>query len=55
MSKELTEYCPRCEAEQSFYQAASTRVHLGRKVKWHCSECDFGFVRIDGAVDTSEV
>jgi hypothetical protein len=28
-------------------------MHLGEKVKWHCPECDYGFVRIDNAVDTS--
>jgi len=53
MSKELTKYCPVCEDEQSFFRAANTEVHLGTKVKWHCPDCDYGFVRIDGTVDTS--
>lgn len=53
MSEELAAHCPECEAERSFYRAASTTLHLGTKVKWHCPECEYGFVRIDGAVDTA--
>jgi transposase-like protein len=53
MSKTLEDHCPVCAEEQPFYQAASTEVHLGKKVKWHCPECDYGFVRIDGTVDTA--
>jgi len=52
MSLELEHECPRCGGDRSFYRAASTELHLGEKVKWHCPECDWGFVRIDGAVDT---
>jgi rubredoxin len=43
--------CPDCGGAE-FYRAASTLVHLGRKVKWRCAECGHGFVTIDGAVDT---
>ena len=32
--------------------AASTELHLGRKVKWRCPECDYAFVRIDSEVDS---
>lgn len=53
MSEELAAHCPVCETERSFYRAASTTVHMGTKVKWHCPECEYGFVRIDGTVDTS--
>lgn len=53
MSQELDAYCPACEAERPFRRVASTQLHLGEKVKWRCGECDHGFVRIDGAVDTS--
>jgi rubredoxin len=53
MSRELTRDCPVCETERSFYRAASTQVYLGEKVKWHCPECDYGFVRIDDNVDTA--
>jgi len=53
MSRELTHECPVCGTERSFYCAASTEVHLGEKVKWHCPECDYGFVRIDDNVDTA--
>ena len=52
MSEELTRHCPTCGEEQSFFRAASTEVHLGTKVKWHCPGCDYGFVRIDDSVDT---
>lgn len=53
MSSRLAHYCPQCGTDRSFYRVASTEVHLGTKVKWRCPECDYGFVRIDGAVDTS--
>ena len=43
--------CPNCGV-QDFYRAASTRIHLGTKVKWHCPTCEYGFVRING-IDTS--
>jgi hypothetical protein len=43
---------PRCGETLAFWKTASTELHLGRKEKWRCPECDFGFVRIDGAVDT---
>jgi rubredoxin len=54
MSLETDHYCPDCESDVTFYRAASTHVHLGEKIKWHCTECDYGFVKIDGNVDTSE-
>jgi rubredoxin len=53
VSLELDHECPECGAVRTFYRAASTTMHLGEKVKWHCPECDYGFVRIDGTVDTS--
>jgi len=54
MTEQRRAHCPECGDEHSFYQAASTEVHLGTKVKWHCPECDYAFVRIDGDVDTGE-
>jgi len=54
MSLELEHYCPDCEEYSDFWKVASTTMHLGTKVKWHCGECDYGFVRIDGEVDTAE-
>ena len=54
MSLELEHYCPSCGEDREFYKAASMTVQLGRKEKWHCPECDYGFVRIDGNVDTSQ-
>lgn len=44
--------CPDCGGTE-FYRAADTEIHLGEKVKYRCSECNHGVVRIDGAVDTS--
>jgi len=49
---ELDQYCPQCEAERTFWLAASTELHLGTKTKWRCPECDYGFVKIDETVDT---
>lgn len=50
MTLSLEEDCPECD-EDEFYKAASTRLQLGRKMKWHCANCDYGFVTIDG-IDT---
>lgn len=54
MSLEREQFCPGCDEERPFYRAASTELHLGEKVKWRCTECDWGFVVIGGAVDTSQ-
>jgi len=53
MTLECEAYCPSCGETRNFWKVASTEMHLGRKVKWDCPECDYGFVRIDGTVDTS--
>ena len=53
MSLELEQECPECGETREFYRAASMEVHIGTKVKWHCRECDYEFVRIDGDVDTA--
>jgi rubredoxin len=52
MSLELERECPECGGPRTFWKAASTTLHLGTKQKWQCSGCGFGFVRIDGTVDT---
>jgi transposase-like protein len=52
MSLSLEDDCPEC-GHQEFYKAASMNTQLGRKKKWHCPDCDYGFVTIDG-IDTSE-
>jgi rubredoxin len=52
MSMELERNCPECGETKAFYRAASTELHLGEKVKWHCPDCDYGFVRIGSTVDT---
>lgn len=53
MSEETERPCPHCETERTFSLVASTNLHLGLKTKWHCKECDWGFVRIGDVLDTS--
>ena len=53
MSLELDRECPVCGETKTFYRAAAMEMHLGTKVKWHCPDCEYGFVRIDDAVDAS--
>ena len=53
MALEMQYDCPVCDGERTFWRVASTEIHLGEKIKWHCADCDYGFVRIDGNVDTS--
>lgn len=52
MGTERDRLCPSCGEVRSFRRAASTRLALGPKVKWHCPECEYGFVTIGDAVDT---
>jgi len=52
MGSAVESECSDCGATE-FYLAANTKIHLGEKVKYRCAECDYGFVRIDGVVDTS--
>lgn len=51
MTISLEEECPQCGTTQEFYKAASTRIQLGTKQKWHCPNCDYGYITIDG-IDT---
>lgn len=51
MTRSLEGHCPNCGTEREFYKAASTTLQLGRKRKWHCPECGYGFVTING-IDT---
>jgi rubredoxin len=43
--------CPTCGETQSFYRTAAMTLHLGEKTKWRCTECDYGYLEIDG-IDT---
>lgn len=52
MALSLESDCPDCGAGE-FYKSASTTLHLGTKKKWRCTECEYGFVTING-IDTSE-
>ena len=51
MALSKTADCPECDGSE-FYKAASMRVQLGTKQKWHCTDCEYGFVTING-IDTS--
>ncbi|GAA0283229.1 DUF7838 family putative zinc beta-ribbon protein [Halobacterium noricense] len=53
MARELDHECPNCGEEQTFYRAAATQIHLGQKTKWNCPDCGYGFIRIDGDIDSS--
>ena len=52
MTQSLERECPGCGESREFYKAASMEIQLGTKEKWHCPECDYGFVTIDD-IDTS--
>ena len=52
MSMERERHCPDCGETRTFYLAASTELRLGTKTKWHCPDCDYGFVIIGDAVNT---
>lgn len=54
MGLELEHECPHCDST-TFWKTGSTLVGLGRKVKWECTgdDCEYGFVRIDGDVDSA--
>jgi rubredoxin len=52
MSLETEHYCPQCGEETEFYRTASTKLHLGLKTKWRCSQCDYGFVRIGDDIES---
>ncbi|MFC7202426.1 hypothetical protein ACFQJC_02790 [Haloferax namakaokahaiae] len=48
---EIERECPQC-GNDTFYLAASMMVHLGKKTKWHCTECDYGYIHITDDVET---
>ena len=52
MSLQMEHECPSCGGPRKFYRTASTVLHLGEKTKWHCPDCDYGYVLIDG-IDSS--
>lgn len=51
---EMQHDCPSCEEETTFHLMASEQVHLGRKTKWYCGECDYSIVMIDD-IDSTQV
>ena len=52
MSLKLERPCPVCGTQPTFYRVASTLLHLGKKVKWRCPVCEYGFVTIGSDIDT---
>lgn len=53
MALEREHPCPNCDESQRFTRMASTLLHLGLKTKWACPECDYRFVLVGDAIDTS--
>jgi len=53
MAQEMERECPECDGEKTFWRVASTRLHLGEKIKWRDSDCGFSFVTVDG-IDTAD-
>ncbi|MDZ7730215.1 MAG: hypothetical protein U5K37_03605 [Natrialbaceae archaeon] len=51
MEREAT--CPTC-GTTTFDRAASTRLHLGTKVKWTCGDCGHTIVEIDGVLPSAD-
>lgn len=51
MSSSFEAGCPDCGSAE-FYQSASMQIQLGRKKKWRCTDCEYGFVTING-INTS--
>lgn len=47
MSPSFETACPDCGSAE-FYQSASMKIQLGRKKKWRCTDCEYGFVTING-------
>jgi transposase-like protein len=52
MSLSMEHDCPACGESTEFWRVASTHLHLGEKVKWRCTDCDYSLAIIDG-IDTS--
>ena len=48
MSLEQDVDCPVCDEMTSFYRSAAMELHLGKKTKWRCTECGYGYVAING-------
>lgn len=53
MASELEHECPDCGEERTFYRVAWTNLHLGKKTKWSCPDCEFGFIQINGDISTA--
>lgn len=53
MAMTLEQFCPSCESEQTFTQAATTTLNVGLKVKWRCEECGQQTVQIGSEIDTA--
>jgi predicted RNA-binding Zn-ribbon protein involved in translation (DUF1610 family) len=54
MTTERERECSACGEPKTFYRSASTRLHLGLKTKWRCSDCGHDIVLIDDDVDSEK-
>ncbi|WP_411964233.1 hypothetical protein [Haloferax sp. YSMS24] len=48
---EIERDCPVCDNDR-FYLSASMEVHLGKKTKWRCTECGYGYIHITDEAET---
>ncbi|SFR61739.1 DUF7838 family putative zinc beta-ribbon protein [Halogeometricum limi] len=54
MSMEIERECPSCGETATFWKTAYMEIHLGKKTKWRCAECGYGYIQIDGDISTAE-
>ncbi|MFW5939137.1 MAG: hypothetical protein ACOCSD_00510 [Halolamina sp.] len=48
MTLEAEHDCPECGGTRTFWKVAAMNLHLGKKTKWHCADCDYGFIEVNG-------
>ncbi|MFW6448072.1 MAG: hypothetical protein ACOC0X_00870 [Halobacteriota archaeon] len=47
-------HCPECAETTAHRLVASTRLHLGRKRKWRCLDCERQTITVDGQVSPED-
>ncbi|QIQ75786.1 hypothetical protein GL213_04160 [Halogeometricum borinquense] len=53
MSLEMEYDCPECDSTK-FWKTAYMEIHLGKKTKWQCNDCGYGFIQINDDITTAE-